>query len=246
MDDRKLIINRKETELLNNLAINLIENEQNYEFSKADLHIHSTFSKDSLLTPNEIIKLSLKKRIDVVAVTDHNTVKGGVKTKSLAKGKDILVVPGIEVKTDLGDVILLFVEEDFQMRDFNEVLDLAKSIDAITVLPHPFRGHRRLGYLARNVDVIEVVNGRTFRKYNAMAKELAKALKKPISAGSDAHCSIELGCVQLVFLAKITDEEELRKALFDTTPLIIGKESHILVHVISALTQLARTVMNKE
>lgn len=221
-------------------------NEIAREFSRADLHIHSTFSKDSLLTPSEIVKLSIKKRIDIIAVTDHNTVKGGVETRKVAKGTNLIVVPGVEVRTNFGDIILLFIEEEPKTRNFDELLDLVRSLDVVTILPHPFRGHQELDYLMFNVDIIEVANGRTFRSHNLMAKNLAELLKKPISAGSDAHYSIELGCIQLFFPIKIDSEEELRKALFNTTPLIIGKESPILVHVLSILTQLVRRIVNSD
>lgn len=215
------------------------------KFSKADLHIHSTFSKDSLLTPSEIVKLSIKRGIDIIAVTDHNTVKGGVETRRIARNTNLLVIPGVEVRTNLGDVILLFVEEDPKTKDFDELLDLVKGLDAITVLPHPFRGHKKLNHLALNVDMIEVMNGRSLRSHNLMAKKLAELLKKPISAGSDAHYSMELGCVQLLFSTKVSDEEELRRALLNTIPLVVGKESPILVHILSMLTQLMRRFTNE-
>jgi len=213
-------------------------------YTRADLHIHSYFSKDSLLTPGEIVKLSVKRGLNVIAVTDHNTIRGGIRTKKAARNTSLLVIPGIEVKTNLGDVTLLFVEEDPPSREFDELLDFARSIGAITILPHPFRGHRMLNHLILNVDVIEVMNGRTPKKYNIMARELAKLTKKPQSAGSDAHCSLELGCIQLIFPIQIDDEEEFRRALLNATSYITGKESPILVHVISTLTQFIRKPLN--
>lgn len=66
-----------------------------------DLHIHTALSPcgDELMTPNNIINMSLLKGLDFIAITDHNTT-GNVKSViECAKGKDIIVVPGIEAET---------------------------------------------------------------------------------------------------------------------------------------------------
>lgn len=42
-----------------------------------DLHIHSGYSFDSLLDPKRIIKKAIKKNLNGIAITDHNTILGG-------------------------------------------------------------------------------------------------------------------------------------------------------------------------
>ena len=61
-----------------------------------DLHVHTTFS-DGLLTPNQVIDLAIKKNIDGIAITDHDTI-GGIKPaiEYSKKINGVLVIPGIE------------------------------------------------------------------------------------------------------------------------------------------------------
>ena len=62
-----------------------------------DYHIHSYYSFDSLNKPLEIIKTALKKGINAISVTDHNTIKGSLEAKKLSKEYNILVITGIEL-----------------------------------------------------------------------------------------------------------------------------------------------------
>ncbi len=206
----------------------------------ADLHVHSTYSRDSLLSPDRIVKLSLRRGLGAVAVTDHDTVRGGLETRRAARGTPLIVVPGVEVRTPLGDVTLLMAEEEPGTRDPLELRDVARESEAILLLPHPLRGHRAVRALARLVDVIEALNGRTPRRLNLLAMGLAASLGKPVSAGSDAHCCLELGCVRLALSAPVDDEEDLRRALLRGEGRLVGRESVPLVHVVSGLTQVVR------
>jgi len=66
-----------------------------------DLHIHSALSPcaEDDMTPNNIVNMSLIKGLDIIAVTDHNSAKNVKSVMQAAKGKDIIIVPGIEVNT---------------------------------------------------------------------------------------------------------------------------------------------------
>lgn len=66
-----------------------------------DLHIHSALSPcaEDDMTPNNIVNMSLIKGLDIIAVTDHNSAKNVKAVMQAAKGKDIVIVPGIEVNT---------------------------------------------------------------------------------------------------------------------------------------------------
>ena len=57
-----------------------------------DLHVHSMYSPDSTLQPERIIKLSKKRGLSGIAITDHNTMAGAIKMKSL-EGDDFMVIP---------------------------------------------------------------------------------------------------------------------------------------------------------
>jgi len=71
------------------------------EWRKWDLHIHSNAS-DGSSTPAEIIEETFKKGIDVIALTDHHTVRNIDETKRLGEEKRIKVISGIEFRTEYG------------------------------------------------------------------------------------------------------------------------------------------------
>lgn len=64
--------------------------------TKIDLHMHSNTS-DGELTPTQLVDVALKKKIPVIAITDHNTTKGVKEALEYAKGKNIEIIPGIEI-----------------------------------------------------------------------------------------------------------------------------------------------------
>ena len=133
--------------------------------------------------------------IKVAAITDHDSVRGCRATVELASAyPDILVIPGVEISTTLGDVVVLGTDELPPKPWTPEiVVDFAKSVGGVSIVAHPFRTYG-MGERARNykVDAIEVLNGGSSQDANDEAKELAKSLGLPGTAGSDAHQVSEL------------------------------------------------------
>ena len=74
----------------------------------ADLHVHSNYSKDSLITPKDLVYYAKKRGLTAVAVTDHNQIEGSWK---IAKEVDFLVIPGMEVSSADGHIVALNVKE---------------------------------------------------------------------------------------------------------------------------------------
>jgi len=68
---------------------------------KYDLHLHTTGS-DGRLTPTELVKLARTRGLEVIAVTDHDSV-GGVKEaqEEASRAPKITIIPGVEINTDL-------------------------------------------------------------------------------------------------------------------------------------------------
>jgi 3',5'-nucleoside bisphosphate phosphatase len=67
-------------------------------FAKGDLHIHSTAS-DGLLSPEEIVATAKSRGIDIIAVTDHNTIDGVLSASMAGKYYGVSIVPGVEIST---------------------------------------------------------------------------------------------------------------------------------------------------
>ncbi len=153
--------------------------------------------------------------INVAAVTDHDSVRGCKATVELASAyPDILVIPGVEISTEQGDVIVLGTYEMPPKPWTPEVVtDFAKSIGGVSIVAHPFRTYG-MGERARNynVDAIEVLNGGSSQTANNEAKELAKSLSLPGTAGSDAHQVSELFSVYNKVEASL-DMDEVLKAV---------------------------------
>ncbi len=74
---------------------------------KADLHIHTTAS-DGRLSPLEIVQLAVRLELDVIAITDHDSIEG-IAPALAAAPSSLTVIPGVEINTDVshGEVHIL-------------------------------------------------------------------------------------------------------------------------------------------
>lgn len=183
---------------------------------RADLHIHTIFSPDSSIPPKTLVEtLLVHPFIKAVAITDHNTVRGYFKVRELAAAyPDLLIIPGVEVSTVEGDVILLGVAEvPPQPWTVENVIDFAHSRGGLVVAAHPYRAYG-LGDSAKkySIDAVEVLNGGCPRQLNMLAEELAKAMGLPGVGGSDAHRVDELWTVYTEIQAS-TDLDDVLRAI---------------------------------
>lgn len=189
----------------------------NKDFLKYDLHIHSKYSYDSLSSPKEIIKIAKKTGLKGIAITDHDTIKGAVEASRITK--DIEIIIGSEIKTNIGDVIGLFLNEEIISRQFEEVIDEIKSQNGFVVLPHPYKTFDNVSdSILNQVDAIEIFNGRISKQLNDKAQKLAYDKKMVITGGSDAHLIRDVGSVvtvldmELEFLTIHNIKQKLKKA----------------------------------
>ena len=60
----------------------------------ADFHIHSRYSHDSLMHPEKILTKAKKAGLDAVAITDHNTIRGGLEGKKYEQKCGVRVIVG--------------------------------------------------------------------------------------------------------------------------------------------------------
>jgi len=166
---------------------------------RVDLHLHTIFSSDSMIRPKHIVdQLNAHPLVKGVAITDHNTLEGYFQVRKLANAyEDLVILPGIEVTTDKGDIVILGIEEKpTPPATLNSAVDFAKAMDGIVVIPHPYRS-LGIGELATNIEAhaIEVLNPTATNKENMQARELAKARNLPGVAGTDAHSTKEMWTV---------------------------------------------------
>lgn len=181
---------------------------------KLDLHVHSFHSKDSIIDTEKVIAVAMKKGLSGIAITDHNTIKGGLE---IAKNcvKDFSVIIGSEIATNQGDIIGLFLNEEIKSHNSYDVVDEIKDQGGLVVLPHPYRISNDIDLnLASKVDAIEIFNARSNNQTNDKAETLAKEHNSPMVAGSDAHFYREIGVVRTVF-SDISSEEIIKKQILN-------------------------------
>lgn len=100
-------------------ALRAIEDEiglwtQGAEFRRADLHIHSFGEdgsydvKDPDMTPENIVDTALAEGLQVISVTDHNSIGNVRRAIERAKDSELLVVPGVELSTPQGHLLVYF------------------------------------------------------------------------------------------------------------------------------------------
>jgi predicted metal-dependent phosphoesterase TrpH len=162
----------------------------------ADLHLHTTYSDDSSITPKMLLeKLVAHSVIKVAAITDHDTTQGLNRIRELASAyPDILIIPGVEISTPEGDVVVLGAEQTPPKPwTVENVVDFARENNCVSVVAHPYREYG-MGDLARNYrfTAVEIFNGASSAEANKQAKDLAKQMGLPGVAGSDAHQQLEL------------------------------------------------------
>ena len=90
-----------------------------------DLHMHSMYSSDGQLSCKELVDMAVKKNLKLIALTDHDAIKGVKEITELGKEKGIRVIPGIECSTILegNDVHLLGYGIDIEDPYFNGLAD---------------------------------------------------------------------------------------------------------------------------
>jgi predicted metal-dependent phosphoesterase TrpH len=162
---------------------------------KADLHVHTTYSSDSVITPKQLVFYAKKRGLTAVAVTDHNKVEGAQK---IAKQTDFLIIPGTEVSSMHGHIVGLNVNELIPRGlSADETVDLIHEAGGIAIACHPFALMK--GSVGKHVsdrfDAVEAINASAFpfNRATSKAHQLAERLKLPKVAGTDAHYGPVIG-----------------------------------------------------
>ena len=94
-------------------------------FKKADLHIHTPKSlcySNPSTTLEQIVDAALDRGLDVVGITDHNTVEAIDSIREIAREKGLFVFPGVELSVKGGHILAIF-ELDTQVERLEDFLD---------------------------------------------------------------------------------------------------------------------------
>jgi len=193
---------------------------------RADVHVHTKYSgltrieflkvPDSVSEPADVVKVAAKKGLDVLCITDHNSLRGALKAKEIPSNVEIVL--GEEILTPGGEILGLFLQETVPPGlSPEETIDRIHAQGGVAVAPHPFSSRCKcLGAAVSRLDLdgIEVLNSMHIDGYsNAFAKHAFSGSDMAKLGGSDAHHYSMVGNAYTTFEG--TTGEELRKAIIN-------------------------------
>jgi len=185
---------------------------------RVELHCHSLWSKDCIVTFETILQLCERRGIDKLALTDHNTAEGALLLQQRAPDR---IIVGEEIMTTQGELLAFFVQESIPAGlTPQETIRELRAQGAVISVSHPFDRLRKgaweehdLRAIIDQVDAIETFNARClYADDNARAAAFAQAHGLRGTAGSDAHSRPEYGRA-LTLLAPFSTPAEFISAL---------------------------------
>jgi len=193
---------------------------------KIDLHVHTCYSCDGVTSLKEVIAYCKKMGLDGVAITDHDTIKGALK---LAKTREIIVIPGIEVETSHGHLLALNVTAPIPSKLSSlEAIEQAHEAGGIAVACHPTSFYK-MGWKPQilkssNLDAVEVINSSAFpfSISTRLNRKLAVRFNLPQTAGSDSHIPETIGMAYTLIQAE-SEIEKIIQAIKEGATVPQGK-----------------------
>jgi len=189
----------------------------------ADIHIHTIYSHDATTTVRGVLKQASSVGFNVIAVTDHDDIRGAFDARELASQYNVDVIPGVEVTTKDGHLLALFVEKIPQRGlPLADTLKIIGDLGGIAVAPHPFNQlpgslsmdnvistltNPRLKNVLRGIEVYNM----TTQPFDEKVQRLSAYLPFAKTAGSDAHVYWAIGTGKTEFRG--TTAAEFRTAL---------------------------------
>ena len=186
---------------------------------KTEFHIHTRYSKDSILSYWVLLLIAKRKKIDTLVITDHNEVDGALKYKEKFKKHNIEIIVGEEIFTKKGEIIGLNLKKKIEpnLTPKQTIKEIRKQ-GGLVYVPHPYDEKRYKTVLVESeieknkdeIDFIEVHNGRNIdRQFSIEQNEIAENYNLRKIIGSDAHTFFELGRNYILTDKQITSDSIL-------------------------------------
>ena len=215
---------------------------------RVELHCHTCASKDSLVTPERLLRYCEKKGIHKIAITDHNVIDAALAMKTMEPER---VIVGEEIQTSQGELIGYFMSEWVPPGlEPQETIRRLRDQGAVIAVPHPFdrmRGPQwteaQLEMITPYVDALETFNARCLNNQpNLRARAYARAHHLLETVGSDAHSLWEIGRASLK-LPDFNNPEEFNAALKEAEPR--SRLSPACVHLFSRYAVLCKRLTKR-
>jgi hypothetical protein len=175
----------------------------------ADLHIHTIYSYDGTATVPDVLRRACEVGLNVIAITDHDEIRGALQALELAPRFGVEVIPGIEITTAEGDLLALFITEKVEAGlSLVETVLKVRALGGVCIAPHPSAGGMGMKSLSvaailkalRNPQAadtligIEAYNATALDRVNIATARLLTAHANLASTGSsDAHVVETIG-----------------------------------------------------
>ena len=194
-----------------------------------DLHSHSyPRSGDSNLSPDELVVAAKDRGLDALCLTEHDYFWDRASVDALSRRHDFLVLPGCEVNTDDGHVLVFGLEEYvFGMHHAAFLHRLVEQAGGVMVAAHPYRRRflrERAGDPEAYSSMVEracadgffafchaaeVLNGRALEADNRFSLDVAARLRLGMAGGSDSHRFVDMGKAATRFHRRISALDDL-------------------------------------
>lgn len=194
-----------------------------------DLHAHTyPKSDDSFVSADELVDAARQNGMDGICLTEHDDFWPVEAARELSRRHGILVLPGSEINTDAGHVLVFGLHRyKFGMHKPAFLREEADRHGAALIAAHPYRRRfladpgqdpavraemmqRALDdEMLRLFDAVESHNGRGKESENRFAEDLREELGLPGTGGSDTHYRHQMGTAATLFERRITSLDEL-------------------------------------
>jgi predicted metal-dependent phosphoesterase TrpH len=196
--------------------------------------MHTIYSYDGTATVPAVLKRAKQVGLDIIAITDHDEIRGALLAEQLAGQFGIQVIPGVEITTAEGDLLALSIRKLIPAGlSLRETLLRVAEQGGFCIAPHPMatgmsmkslsafsiRQALRSDDTARILIGIETYNATTLdRQGNQAAKILAERAGVSQTGSSDAHVLEAIGLGATLFPGHSIPE--LVAALWTGTTLV--------------------------
>ncbi len=207
--------------------------------------MHSNYSKDSLITPKELVFYAKKRGLNAVAVTDHNQIEGSLK---IAKEADFLVIPGMEVSSADGHIVALNLQELIPRGlSAAETVDKIHEAGGVAIAVHPyawFKGSLNTHVAEAKFDAVETLNASAFpfSRCKKKAGEIAQKLNLPRVGGTDAHYAPTIGYGYTAIDAE-PNVEAIAKAIINGKCQALGQHVPLTFNLIKQYRLIKRKII---
>lgn len=215
-----------------------------------DLHVHSNFSYDCRSDIKSIIDHARKKRLSGIAITDHNTIKGGLEASQYSNN-DFMVIVGAEYSTEIGHILGLFLKDEISPSlNTRRIIQEIHNQEGIAILAHPFKYLSVIRPdLLEEFDAMEIFNSRAENLFwrgqnNKKALWLSQLLGVGFTAGSDAHFLYEIGRATWACVCEL-NEKEVRKAILEGSAEVCGVNTSPLAECSSQIVKSLKLKQSK-